>query len=152
MKFLDQCKVYVRSGNGGGGCISFRREKFIEYGGPDGGDGGKGGDVWIVAVEGLNTLIDFRYQQHFKADTGGHGMGQNRHGADGEDVVLRVPVGTEILDEDQETVLADLTKEGERVLLAKGGNGGFGNSHFKSSVNQAPRRATPRLAGEERTR
>lgn len=150
MKFLDQCKVYVRSGNGGGGCISFRREKFIEYGGPDGGDGGKGGDVWIVAVEGLNTLIDFRYQQHFKADTGGHGMGQNRHGADGEDVVLRVPVGTEILDEDQETVLADLTKEGERVLLAKGGNGGFGNAHFKSSVNQAPRRANPGLEGEER--
>jgi GTP-binding protein len=150
MKFLDQCKVYVRSGNGGGGCISFRREKFIEYGGPDGGDGGKGGDVWIVAVEGLNTLIDFRYQQHFKAQTGGHGMGQNRHGADGEDVVLRVPVGTEILDEDQETVLADLTAEGQRVLLAKGGNGGFGNAHFKSSVNQAPRRANPGLEGEER--
>jgi len=150
MKFLDQCKIYVRSGNGGGGCISFRREKFIEYGGPDGGDGGKGGDVWILAVEGLNTLIDFRYQQHFKAQTGGHGMGQNRHGADGEDVVLRVPVGTEILDEDQETVLADLTAEGQRVLLAKGGNGGFGNAHFKSSVNQAPRRANPGLEGEER--
>ncbi|MBI1251474.1 MAG: GTPase ObgE [Alphaproteobacteria bacterium] len=150
MKFLDQCKITIRSGNGGGGSVSFRREKFIEFGGPDGGDGGKGGDVWAEAVEGLNTLIDYRYQQHFKAKTGGHGMGQNRHGADGEDVVLRVPVGTQILDEDKETVLADLVAAGERVLLAKGGNGGFGNAHFKSSVNQAPRRANPGLEGEER--
>jgi len=150
MKFLDQCKVYVQSGNGGGGCVSFRREKFIEYGGPDGGDGGKGGDVWIEAVDGLNTLIDFRYQQHFKAKTGGHGMGQNRHGADGESVTLRVPVGTEVLEEDQETLIADLTEVGQRVLLAKGGNGGFGNAYFKSSVNQAPRRANPGLPGEER--
>ncbi|MGE3142902.1 MAG: GTPase ObgE [Hyphomonadaceae bacterium] len=151
MKFLDQCKIYVRSGNGGAGCVSFRREKFIEYGGPDGGDGGRGGDVWIEAVEGLNTLIDFRYQQHFKAKTGGHGMGKNRHGADGESVTLRVPVGTEVLDEEMETVLADLSKPGQRVLLARGGNGGFGNSYFKSSVNQAPERANPGLPGEERT-
>ncbi|NWG52544.1 MAG: GTPase ObgE [Hydrogenophilaceae bacterium] len=150
MKFLDQAKIYVRSGNGGAGCVSFRREKFIEYGGPDGGDGGRGGDVWIEAVEGLNTLIDYRYQQHFKAKTGGHGMGQNRHGADGEDVVLKVPVGTQVLDEDKETLIADLAKAGDRVLLAKGGNGGFGNAHFKSSVNQAPRRANPGLEGEER--
>ncbi|MGE3141763.1 MAG: GTPase ObgE [Hyphomonadaceae bacterium] len=150
MKFLDQCKIYVRSGNGGGGVVSFRREKFIEYGGPDGGDGGRGGDVWAEAVEGLNTLIDFRFQQHFKAKTGGHGMGQNRHGADGEDVVLRVPVGTQILDEAREEIFADLSRAGDRVLLAKGGNGGFGNAHFKSSVNQAPRRANPGLEGEER--
>ena len=150
MKFLDLCKVYIRSGNGGAGCVSFRREKFIEYGGPDGGDGGRGGDVWIEAVEGLNTLIDFRYQQHFKAGTGGHGMGQNRHGADGADVVLRAPVGAEVLEEDQETLIADLTVAGQRVLLAKGGNGGFGNAHFKSSVTQAPRRANPGLEGEER--
>ena len=150
MKFLDQAKIYIRSGNGGAGAVSFRREKFIEYGGPDGGDGGKGGDVWAEAAEGLNTLIDFRYQQHFKAKTGGHGMGQNRHGADGEDVVLKVPVGTQILDEEREELIADLAREGDRVLLAKGGNGGFGNAHFKSSVNQAPRRANPGLPGEER--
>jgi GTP-binding protein len=151
MKFLDQCKVYIRAGDGGAGAVSFRREKFIEYGGPDGGDGGRGGDVWAEAVEGLNTLIDFRYQQHFKAKTGGHGMGKERHGADGADVVLRVPVGTQILDEDKEHLLADLAEAGARVLLAKGGKGGFGNAHFKSSVNQAPRRANPGLAGEERT-
>ncbi|MES1200088.1 MAG: GTPase ObgE [Pseudomonadota bacterium] len=151
MKFLDQCKIYIRSGNGGAGAVSFRREKFIEYGGPDGGDGGKGGDVWIEAADGLNTLIDYRYQQHYKAGTGGHGMGQNRHGADGQSVTLKVPVGTQVLDEDQETLLADLSEAGQRVLLAKGGNGGFGNAHFKSSVNQAPRRANPGLEGEERT-
>jgi GTP-binding protein len=150
MKFLDQCKVFIRSGNGGAGSVSFRREKFIEYGGPDGGDGGKGGDVWIEAVDGLNTLIDYRYQQHFKAKTGGHGMGQNRHGADGEDILLKAPVGTQVLEEDGETLIVDLTEAGQRVLLARGGNGGFGNAHFKSSVNQAPRHANPGLDGQER--
>ncbi|MGE0596863.1 MAG: GTPase ObgE [Hyphomonadaceae bacterium] len=150
MKFLDQCKIYVRAGNGGAGAVSFRREKFIPFGGPDGGDGGRGGDVWLEAAEGLNTLIDFRYQQHFKAGTGMHGMGENRHGGDGKTLMLKVPVGTQILDEDKETVLADLTKAGQRVLLARGGNGGFGNTHFKSSVNQAPRHANPGLEGEER--
>lgn len=151
MKFLDQAKIYIRSGNGGAGSVSFRREKFIEYGGPDGGDGGRGGDVWVEAAEGLNTLIDYRYQQHFKAKTGGHGMGKNRHGANGEDVVLKVPVGTQVLDEEREQVLADLTEVGQRVLLAKGGNGGFGNAHFKGPVNRAPRHANPGLEGEERT-
>ncbi len=151
MKFLDLCKVYIRSGGGGGGCVSFRREKYIEYGGPNGGDGGRGGDVWAEAVEGLNTLIDFRYQQHFFAKNGQPGMGNQRTGKDGDDKVLRVPVGTEVLDEDQETVIADLTEVGQRVLLAKGGNGGFGNLHFKSSTNQAPRRANPGLEGVERT-
>ena len=150
MKFLDQCKIYLRSGNGGGGAVSFRREKFIEYGGPDGGDGGRGGDVWIESVDGLNTLIDYRYQQHFKAQTGEHGMGRNRHGAKGEDVVLKVPVGTEVLDEDKETVIADLDHAGARVLLCRGGNGGFGNTHFKGPVNQAPRHANPGLDGEEK--
>ncbi|MFZ5718751.1 MAG: GTPase ObgE [Pseudomonadota bacterium] len=149
MKFLDQVKVYVRSGNGGAGAVSFRREKFIEYGGPDGGDGGRGGDVWIEAVEGLNTLIDYRYQQHFKAGTGVHGMGRNRHGAAGEDVVLKVPVGTEVLDEDKQ-LIADLDQPGQRLLLAKGGNGGWGNTHFKGPVNQAPRHANPGQEGEER--
>ena len=151
MKFLDLTKVYIRSGGGGGGCISFRREKYIEYGGPDGGDGGNGGSVWAETVEGLNTLIDFRYQQHFFAKSGQPGMGKQRTGKDGDDIVLRVPVGTEILDEDQETVIADLTEVGQRVLLAKGGNGGFGNLHFKSSTNQAPRRANPGQPGVERT-
>ncbi|KUJ86011.1 GTPase Obg [Ruegeria marisrubri] len=151
MKFLDLAKVYIRSGAGGNGCVSFRREKYIEFGGPDGGDGGKGGSVWAEAVDGLNTLIDFRYQQHFFAKNGQPGKGQQRTGKDGDDIVLRVPVGTEILDEDQETVLADLTEVGERVLLARGGNGGFGNLHFKSSTNQAPRRANPGQAGVERT-
>ena len=151
MKFLDLAKVYIRSGGGGAGCVSFRREKFIEYGGPDGGDGGRGGDVWAETVEGLNTLIDFRYQQHFFAKSGQHGMGAQRTGASGDDIVLKVPVGTEILDEDQETVLADLTEPGQRVLLAKGGNGGFGNLHFKSSTNRAPRNANPGLPGVERT-
>ncbi len=151
MKFLDLAKVYIRSGSGGGGCVSFRREKYIEYGGPDGGDGGTGGSVWAEAVEGLNTLIDFRYQQHFFAKNGQPGMGRQRTGKDGDDIILKVPEGTEILDEDQETVIADLTKVGERVLLAKGGNGGFGNLHFKTSTNQAPRRANPGQDGVERT-
>jgi len=151
MKFLDLAKVYIRSGSGGGGSVSFRREKFIEFGGPDGGDGGHGGSVWAEAVNGLNTLIDFRYQQHFFADNGRPGMGQQRSGARGEDIVLRVPVGTEIIDEDMETVIADLAEVGERVLLAKGGNGGFGNLHFKSATNQAPRRANPGQEGIERT-
>ncbi|TRD21877.1 GTPase ObgE [Palleronia caenipelagi] len=151
MKFLDLAKVHIRSGSGGGGAISFRREKFIEYGGPDGGDGGRGGDVIAEAVDGLNTLIDFRYQQHFFAKNGQHGMGSQRTGASGADIVLRVPVGTEILEEDEETVIADLTEVGQRVVLAEGGNGGWGNLHFKSSTNQAPRRANPGQPGVERT-
>ncbi|HEY0436103.1 MAG TPA: GTPase ObgE [Phenylobacterium sp.] len=150
MKFLDEAKIYIRSGNGGGGAVSFRREKYIEYGGPDGGDGGKGGDVWIEAVEGLNTLIDYRYHQHFKAETGVHGMGRNRHGANGADAVLRVPVGTQVLDEDKETLLIDMDEPGKRVRLLKGGNGGFGNTHFKGPINQAPRHANPGQDGEER--
>lgn len=150
MKFLDQAKVFVKSGNGGGGCVSFRREAYVEFGGPDGGDGGKGGDVWVEAVEGLNTLIDYRYQQHFKAQTGTHGMGRDRTGAGGDDVVLEVPVGTQILDEEREEILADLTEVGQRVMLAKGGDGGKGNARFKSSTNQAPRRSTPGWPGEER--
>ena len=149
MKFLDECKIYIRSGNGGGGAVSFRREKYIEYGGPDGGDGGKGGDVWIEAVDGLNTLIDFRYHQHFKAETGIHGMGRNRHGHNGEDSVLRVPVGTQVFAEDKETLLLDMDVAGKRVRLLKGGNGGFGNTHFKGPVNQAPRFANPGQDGEE---
>jgi GTP-binding protein len=150
MKFLDQAKVYIRSGDGGAGAVSFRREKFIEFGGPDGGDGGRGGDVWAAAAEGLNTLIDYRYQQHFKAKTGGHGMGKNRAGAKGADAILRVPVGTQIFAQDNEALIADLTEAGQRVLLARGGNGGFGNAHFKSSTNQAPRQANPGQEGEER--
>src|ERR1700759_1315304 len=149
MKFLDQCKIYIRSGDGGGGAVSFRREKFIEHGGPDGGDGGRGGDVWIVAVEGLNTLIDYRYQQHFKAGTGVHGMGRNRHGANGEDIVLKVPVGTQVLDEDKETILLDLHTAGQKVKFLEGGNGGWGNDRFKSSTNQAPDYANPGQPGEE---
>ncbi|MFK7876527.1 MAG: GTPase ObgE [Paracoccaceae bacterium] len=151
MKFLDLAKVYIRSGSGGGGCISFRREKYIEYGGPDGGDGGGGGSVIAEAVDGLNTLIDFRYQQHFFADNGQPGMGQQRTGKTGEDIILRVPVGTEILEDDQETVLADMTEVGQRVELARGGNGGWGNLHFKSATNQAPRRSNPGQDGVERT-
>ena len=151
MKFLDEAKVYIRSGDGGNGCVSFRREKFIEFGGPSGGDGGKGGDVIAEAVEGLNTLIDYRYQQHFKAKSGVGGMGKDRHGANGADIVLKVPVGTQIYEEDGETLLADLDKAGDRVVLAKGGNGGFGNAHFKSSTNRAPRHANPGQPGEERT-
>ncbi|MEP3275903.1 MAG: GTPase ObgE [Stappiaceae bacterium] len=150
MKFLDQAKVYVRSGDGGGGSVSFRREKYIEHGGPDGGDGGRGGDVWVECVNGLNTLIDYRYQQHFKAKTGIHGMGRNRTGAKGADVTLKVPVGTQIMEDDNDTLLSDLTEVGQRVLLLKGGNGGFGNAHFKSSKNQAPRHANPGLEGEEK--
>ncbi len=149
MKFLDQAKVYVRSGNGGNGSVSFRREKYIEHGGPDGGDGGRGGDVWVEAVEGLNTLIDFRYQQHFRASSGEGGAGRNKTGANGKDAVLRVPVGTVVLSEDKERVLADLTEANQRVCLLRGGNGGFGNQRFKSSVNQAPRRANPGQEGEE---
>src|SRR5271167_3846470 len=150
MKFLDQCKIYIRSGDGGGGAVSFRREKFIPRGGPDGGDGGRGGDVWIEAVEGLNTLIDFRYQQHFKAGTGGHGMGRDRHGANGDDIELRVPVGTEVFEIDRETLIADLDVAGARVRLAAGGNGGFGNTRFKGPVNRAPSYANPGLLGVEK--
>ena len=150
MKFLDQAKVYVRSGDGGAGAVSFRREKFIEMGGPDGGDGGNGGDIWIEAVDGLNTLIDYRYQQHFKVSTGGHGMGRMRAGANSRDIVLKVPAGTQIYEEDNETLIADLPKMGERVRIARGGNGGFGNAHFKSATNRSPRHANPGLEGEER--
>jgi GTPase len=151
MKFLDEAKVYIRSGDGGNGCVSFRREKFIEFGGPNGGDGGKGGDVVAEAVDGLNTLIDYRYQQHFYAKNGGGGMGKDRHGANGTDALLKVPVGTQIYEEDGDTLLADLTERGQRVVLARGGNGGFGNAHFKSSTNRAPRRANPGQPGVEHT-
>ncbi|RZJ17931.1 MAG: GTPase ObgE [Brevundimonas sp.] len=150
MKFLDQAKIYIRSGNGGGGSVSFRREKFIPNGGPDGGDGGKGGDVWIVAADGLNTLIDFRYQQHFKAQTGHHGQGRQMHGGKGEDVVLKVPVGTQVLDEDKETVLLDMDTAGMTELLLRGGNGGWGNTRFKGPQNQAPTHANPGQEGQER--
>jgi GTP-binding protein len=151
MKFLDEAKVYIRSGDGGNGCVSFRREKFIEFGGPNGGDGGKGGDVIVVAVEGLNTLIDYRYQQHFTAKNGGGGMGKDRHGANGADIVLKIPVGTQIYEADGETLLADLTEAGQRIVLARGGNGGFGNTYFKSSTNRAPRHANPGQHGVEMT-
>jgi len=151
MKFLDQAKIYVKSGAGGAGCLSFRREKFIEFGGPDGGDGGRGGDVIALCVDGLNTLVDYRYQQHFKAKTGGHGMGKNRAGAKGADAILKVPVGTQIFDAETEQLLADLTVVGQSVVLARGGNGGFGNAHFKTATNQAPRRANPGQPSEERT-
>jgi GTP-binding protein len=151
MKFLDQARVAVRSGDGGAGCVSFRREKFIEFGGPDGGDGGRGGDVAVECAKSLNTLIDFRYQQHFKAKTGMHGMGKNRAGGRGADVVLKVPEGTQVFDEDGETLLADLKSPGERVVVAKGGNGGFGNAHFTTATNRAPRRANPGQPGVERT-
>ncbi|GGD97077.1 GTPase Obg [Aureimonas endophytica] len=151
MKFLDQAKVYIRSGDGGAGSVSFRREKFIEFGGPDGGDGGRGGDVFVEAVSGLNTLIDYRYQQHYRAKTGMHGMGRNRTGAKGADVTLKVPAGTQVFAEDNETLICDLTEIGQRERIAAGGNGGFGNAYFRSSVNQAPRRANPGLEGEELT-
>ncbi|ERI12517.1 GTPase ObgE [Brucella intermedia] len=151
MKFLDQAKIYIRSGNGGAGAVSFRREKFLEFGGPDGGDGGRGGDVWVEAVDGLNTLIDYRYQQHFRAKTGMHGMGRNMTGGKGDDVVLKVPVGTQIFEEDDETLICDITEIGQRYRLAKGGNGGFGNLHFTTSTNRAPRRANPGQEGIERT-
>ena len=151
MKFLDEAKVYIRSGDGGNGCLAFRREKFIEFGGPSGGNGGRGGDVLAVAVEGLNTLIDYRYQQHYTAQNGRPGMGKDRHGAGGSDIVMKVPVGTQIYEEDGETLLADLTGVGQQAVLAKGGNGGFGNAHFKSSTNRAPRHTNPGQPGEERT-
>ncbi len=151
MKFLDEAKIYVRSGAGGAGSVSFRREKFIEFGGPDGGDGGRGGDVVALCVAGLNTLLDYLYQQHFKAKTGGHGMGKNRAGAKGGDAVLKVPVGTEIYDADDGQLIADLTEVGQSVRILKGGNGGFGNTHFKSSTNRAPRRANPGEPAQERT-
>ena len=151
MKFLDLAKIYIRSGSGGSGAVSFRREKYIEYGGPDGGDGGRGGNVIVQAVDGLNTLIDFRYQQHFFAKSGQGGMGKQRSGKDGESIFLKVPVGTEILDEDQQTVLVDMSNLGQTFKLGLGGNGGFGNLHFKTSLNQAPRRANPGQSGVERT-
>jgi len=149
MKFLDQAKIYLKSGDGGCGCVAFRREKYIEFGGPNGGDGGKGGSVWFVAVENLNTLIDFRYQQHFKAQNGQHGMGSEMCGAKGEDLIIKVPVGTEIVAEDGETVIADMVEAGQKFMIAKGGDGGRGNIHFKSSTNQAPRYAEPGWPGVE---
>ncbi|MGH6976057.1 MAG: GTPase ObgE [Stellaceae bacterium] len=150
MKFLDQAKIFLKSGDGGAGAVSFRREKFIEFGGPDGGNGGRGGDIVVESVANLNTLIDYRYQQHFKAEGGNHGMGANRSGADGESLVLRVPAGTQILDEDSENVLLDLKRAGERRVLLKGGDGGFGNTHYKSATNRAPRKAGKGWPGEER--
>ena len=150
MKFLDQAKIYIRSGNGGAGCVSFRREKYIAHGGPNGGDGGKGGDVWAVATQDLNTLIDYRYKQHFKAGTGTHGMGRDRTGAGGKHVELLLPVGTQIFDAESNRLLVDLTEHGQRALLAQGGNGGWGNARFKSSTNQAPRTANPGEPGEEK--
>jgi GTP-binding protein len=150
MKFLDQAKVYVRAGDGGAGSVSFLREKFIEFGGPNGGNGGRGGDVIVECVDGLNTLIDYRYQQHFKAATGTHGMGKDRHGAKGKDTTLRVPVGTQIFEDDNETLIADFTAIGQTMVLLAGGNGGFGNAHFKTSANQAPRRANPGQEGAEK--
>src|SRR5437764_5253546 len=151
MKFLDQARINIRSGDGGNGCVAFRREKFIEFGGPYGGDGGRGGDVVAEAVPGLNTLIDYRYRQHFKAGRGRNGIGKERAGANGADIILKVPAGTQIFDEDGETLLADLVEIGDRAVLARGGNGGFGNAHFKSSTNRAPRHANPGQPGEERT-
>jgi GTPase len=151
MRFLDTAKLYIKAGDGGPGSVSFRREKFIEYGGPDGGDGGKGGDVIVEAVENLNTLIDYRYQQHFRAKKGGHGMGQNRTGAGGDDLLIKVPVGTQIFAEDNKTLLHDLVREGQRAVIATGGAGGLGNTHFKSATNRAPRKFTPGGTGEELT-
>ena len=151
MKFLDEAKVYMKSGDGGPGCVSFRREKFIPMGGPDGGNGGRGGDIIFEVVDTLNTLIDFRYQQHFKAENGKHGMGQNRSGADGKDIIVKIPVGTQVLDEDGETVLADYSEKGERLVFMPGGDGGFGNAHYKSATNQAPRKYAPGWPGQERT-
>jgi len=149
MKFLDEAKIFIQSGDGGPGSLSFRREKYIEYGGPNGGDGGKGGSVYVMAVPNLNTLIDYRYQQHFKAEQGHHGMGRDRRGANGEDIIMKVPVGTQIFAEDKETLIADLVTVGQTILLAKGGDGGFGNAHYKTSTNQAPRRSDPGWPGEE---
>jgi GTP-binding protein len=150
MKFLDEAKIYLKSGNGGPGAVSFRREKFIEHGGPDGGNGGRGGNVWFEVVRDVNTLIDFRYTQHFKAQSGKNGAGRHRTGADGDDIVVKIPVGTQVLDEDKETILFDFTQAGERVLFLKGGDGGFGNDHYKSSTNQTPRKSTPGWPGVER--
>lgn len=149
MQFLDEVKIYIKSGDGGSGCSSFRREKFIAQGGPDGGDGGRGGSVYLECVDNLNTLIDFRYLQHFKAKPGNTGAGQNRHGASAEDLIIKVPIGTEVRTEDGEHVIFDLTEKGQKVLIAKGGDGGLGNNHFKSSVNQAPTRKTLGWPGEE---
>src|ERR1041385_7614557 len=151
MKFLDEAKVYIRSGSGWNGCVAFHRAKFLEYGGPNGGDGGGGGDVVALAVDGLNTLIDYRYQQHYTAKNGGNGMGKDRHGANGADIVMKVPAGTQIYEEDGETLIADLTAVGDRAVLAKGGNGGFGNAHFKSSTNRAIAHANPGQPGIEST-
>lgn len=150
MKFLDEAKIYLQSGDGGAGCVSFRREKYVEYGGPDGGNGGRGGDVVFEAVDGLNTLIDFRYRQHFKAARGGHGMGRDRTGASAEAAIVRVPVGTQVLTEEKEAVLADFTAVGQRLIILRGGDGGFGNAHYKSSTNRSPRKSTPGWPGEER--
>jgi GTP-binding protein len=149
MKFLDQCKIYLKSGDGGAGALSFRREKFIEFGGPDGGDGGRGGDIVFVAADNLNTLIDYRYRQHFRAPDGSRGRGRERTGAAGADLVLNIPAGTQILDENNEEVLADFVRAGERRVFLKGGDGGFGNAHYKSSTNRAPRRADPGWPGRE---
>lgn len=149
MKFLDEAKIYLESGHGGAGCVSFRREKFIDMGGPNGGNGGKGGDVIIEVVDTLNTLIDFRYTQHFKAQKGHYGMGKDRSGVGGDDIVVRVPAGTQILDEDKETVLLDLTEPGQRIVFLKGGDGGFGNAHYKTATNQAPRKSTPGWPGQK---
>lgn len=150
MKFLDEVKIYAQSGDGGAGSCSFRREKFIEFGGPDGGNGGKGGSVYVTAVSNLNTLIDYRYQQHFRAARGRGGAGRNRTGGAGDDLILKVPVGTQIFEDDKETLIADLTQEGQTVMLLKGGDGGFGNAHYKTSVNQTPRRSDPGWPGEEK--
>ena len=150
MKFLDQQKVFIKSGDGGAGCVGFRREKYIEFGGPDGGDGGRGGDVVAECVANLNTLIDFRYQQHFKAKRGSHGMGKNRSGKSGADQILKVPIGTQIIDENNDQIIADLTESGQKFVLAVGGDGGFGNAHYKSPTNQAPRKAGDGFLGQEK--
>ncbi len=149
MKFLDEAKIYLKSGDGGAGCVSFRREKYLEFGGPNGGNGGRGGDIIFTTVAALNTLIDFRYTQHFRAGKGRHGSGDNRSGADGEDVIIKVPIGTQVLAEDKETVLADFTEPGQTMVLLKGGDGGFGNAHYKTATNQAPRKKTPGWPGQE---
>ncbi|MCK5659235.1 MAG: GTPase ObgE, partial [Alphaproteobacteria bacterium] len=150
MKFLDEAKIYLESGNGGAGCVSFRREKYIDMGGPNGGNGGRGGHIIFECVENLNTLIDFRYTQHFRAKIGHHGQGSNKFGKDGKDLIVKVPLGTVILDEDKETVLADMMVPGERMIFLKGGDGGFGNAHFKSATNRAPRKCLPGWPGDER--
>ncbi|MCF6303231.1 MAG: GTPase ObgE [Devosiaceae bacterium] len=150
MKFLDQAKVFIKSGNGGNGAVAFRREKYVEFGGPAGGNGGRGGDIWIECVDGLNTLIDYRFIQHYKAGVGVGGMGKDRTGPNGDDVILRAPVGTQVFEEDNETLIADLTKVGQKIQLLTGGNGGFGNAHFKSPSNQAPRHANPGQPGVEK--